>query len=88
MEGSRTSRVLWTLFFALLTGLTLALFTLIEGMIKYLFSLAALFLAVKYFKRGDTLGYRIFYIVFALIVFFVFITVMVTYTYMKENYNI
>lgn len=85
MEASRTSKVLWMLLYAVITGFTLALFTLIDGMIKYLFSLAGLFLVIKYFKRGDTMSYRIMYIVFSIVFFFLVVTLFVMYSYMKQN---
>lgn len=88
MEGSRTSKVLWTLFYAVLTGVSLALFTLIDGMIKYLFSLAGLYLVIRYFKRGETIGFKIAYILLTIVFFFIFIVTIVTYTYMKENYGL
>lgn len=87
MEGSRASKILWLLLYAVLTGIAVALFSMIDGMIKYFFSLAGLYLIIKYFKRGDTIAYRISYILLSLVVYFLFIVVFVTYTYMKENYS-
>lgn len=88
MEASRTSKVLWMLLYSVVTGITLALFTIIDGMIKYLFSLAALYFVIKFFKRSDSLWYRIGFVLLTLLVFFIFIVVLVMYTFMKENYGV
>lgn len=75
----------WVLLFALSAGICLALFTQIEDFVKYLFSLLALFIGFRFFRRFETIGMRVLFIALAL--FFCFLTILcfAVYQFAQQN---
>ncbi|RJE90550.1 hypothetical protein D3P07_00095 [Paenibacillus sp. 1011MAR3C5] len=82
-ETVKTSLVV--MFYSLLTGICMALFTQIEGFVKFLFSLLALYIGIRYFRRFETVGMRVLYIVLALVFTFITILSFVVYTFQQQN---
>lgn len=75
----------WVVGYTFLAGLMLALFTQIEEMYRYLFSLLALYLGIRFFRRYETLGLRITFFVLG-VVFFLLITVIIAaIIYIKDH---
>ncbi|MFF2887964.1 hypothetical protein [Paenibacillus sp. NPDC057967] len=82
-ETVKTSLVV--MFYSLLTGICMALFTQIDGFVKFLFSLLALYIGIRYFRRFETVGMRVLYIVLALVFTFITILSFVVYTFQQQN---
>jgi len=62
---------LWLIGFAIVTGTLLALYTVISGFVKFVFSLLALYLGIRFFRKFDSIAMRIIYIVCAILFFFI-----------------
>ncbi|MCR8656123.1 hypothetical protein [Paenibacillus endoradicis] len=69
----------WVILYAMMAGGTLSLFTTISSFIKYLFSLLAVYIGVRFFRRFETIGLRITFIVLAIIMFFIGVFITVVY---------
>lgn len=82
-EKIKTSLVV--MFYSLLAGICMALFTQIEGFVKFIFSLLALYIGVRYFRRFETVGMRVLFIVLTLVFTFITILSIVVYTFQLEN---
>jgi len=82
-ETVKTSLVV--MFYSLLTGICMALFTQIEGFVKFLFSLLALYIGIRYFRRFETVGMRVLYIVLALVFTFLTILSIVVYMFQQQH---
>ncbi|RJX40998.1 hypothetical protein D3P09_03000 [Paenibacillus pinisoli] len=82
-ETVKTSLVV--MFYSLLTGICMALFTQIEGFVKFLFSLLALYIGIRYFRRFETVGMRVLYIVLALVFTFLTIFSIVVYMFQQQH---
>ncbi len=54
--NSRLATVLWVVFYALLAGGSLVLYTLIASFIKYIFSLVTLYIGIRFFRKFETIG--------------------------------
>lgn len=76
---------LWVLFYAALAGASLALFSLIPSMIKYIFSLLAIYIGIRFFRRFETIGLRITFIVLAIILYFLFVIIATMIQYIKDH---
>lgn len=79
----RTS--LWVILYALMAGVSLALFANIPDLIKYVFSLLALYLGIRFFRRFETVGLRVTFIVLAIVFYFITAFIFAFYTYLKDN---
>lgn len=83
-DNSKWKTVLWIALYSIVIGTLLSVFVQIESMIRYVFSLLALYLIVRFFKRFETWGPRIAFIVCSLVVFFLAAIIFVAYTLMQE----
>ncbi|MGG4141960.1 hypothetical protein ABEW34_02420 [Paenibacillus algorifonticola] len=84
-ETSRGKTWLWVLLFALGIGLLLAAFSIVTVMIKYVFSLLALYLIFQFFKRVEKLWARIMVIVLGLLFYFLAVLVYTAIQFINEN---
>lgn len=85
VESSRASQILWAIWYAFLAGLSLALFSSLDSMIKYIFSLLTVYIGIRYFRRSETTGMRIFFVVLAVILYFLITIIMATIVYIMNN---
>ncbi|MFD0587909.1 hypothetical protein ACFQZE_07825 [Paenibacillus sp. GCM10027627] len=69
-ETVKTSLIV--MLFSLAAGSSLALFLVIEDFFRYVFSLLTLYMGIRFFRRYETVGKRILFIV--LTVFFCALT--------------
>jgi len=60
-------KTFWIMLFGLLAGLSLFIFSQIDSLFKYAFSLLALYLGYLFFKKYEQLGLRITFIVVAIV---------------------
>ncbi|KRE39779.1 hypothetical protein [Paenibacillus sp. Soil522] len=74
--NERLKTTFWLLGYTVLAGLMLAIFSMITEFYRYLFSLLALYIGIRFFRRFETLGLRITFFVLS-IVFYLLITVIV-----------
>lgn len=65
-------RIVWLLAYSLACAILLTLFSNIQDMFKYVFSLGALFLGIRFFRQFEELRYRIWFFVIAVFFYFVF----------------
>jgi hypothetical protein len=85
MMNERLKTAFWLLGYTFLAGLMLAVFSMITEIYRYLFSLLALYIGIRFFRRFETLGLRITFFVLS-IVFYLLITVIVAAViYMRDN---
>jgi len=83
--NERLKTAFWLLGYTFLAGLMLAVFSMITEIYRYLFSLLALYIGIRFFRRFETLGLRITFFVLS-IVFYLLITVIVAAViYMRDN---
>lgn len=77
--------VFWVLLYALLAGGSLALFSLIPSFIKYIFSLLAVYIGIRFFRRFETIGLRITFIVLGLVMYFLIIIIITAVQFVMGN---
>lgn len=83
--NERLKTTFWLLCYTVLAGLMLAAFSMITEFYRYLFSLLALYIGIRFFRRFETLGLRITFFVLS-IVFYLLITVIVAAViYFRDN---
>ncbi|MEV5024873.1 hypothetical protein [Paenibacillus sp. LPE1-1-1.1] len=75
--NERLKTTFWLLAYTFSAGLMLTIFSLIEDFYRYLFSLLALYIGIRFFRRFETLGFRITFFVLS-IVFYLLIAVIVS----------
>ncbi|WP_424765851.1 hypothetical protein [Paenibacillus sp. sgz302251] len=83
--NERLKTTLWLLGYTFLAGAMLAMFSLIEGMIKYLFSLLALYIGIRFFRRFDTLGIRISFFVLGIVFYLLIALTIAAVLYIRDN---
>jgi hypothetical protein len=76
---------MWVLWYAVLAGASLALFSLIPSLIKYIFSLLTIYIGIRFFRRFETLGLRITFIVLSIVLYFVFVVITTLIQYIIDN---
>lgn len=82
-DSVRTS--LWVILYAFMAGVSLSLFAQIGDFIKYVFSLLAIYIGIRFFRRFDTIGLRITFIGLAIVFYFLAAICFAMYTYIQEN---
>ncbi|MCS7459463.1 hypothetical protein N0M98_04860 [Paenibacillus doosanensis] len=69
--------------YSIVCALLLALFSHIEDLFKYIFSLGALFTGIQFFKRHEGRGMRIAFVVTTIVLYFLFAVIYAFYLAMK-----
>lgn len=83
--NDRLKTTFWLLLYSFGAGLMLACFSMISDFYRYLFSLLALYIGIRFFRRFETLGMRITFFVVS-IVFYLFIAVVsAAVIYIRDN---
>jgi hypothetical protein len=57
----------------------LSLFSQIQDLLKYLFSLGALYIGVQFFKRHEERGMRIFFVIATIVLYFIIAVIYAMY---------
>lgn len=83
--NERLKTTFWLLGYAFLAGLMLAIFSMITGLTRYLFSLLALYIGIRFFRRFETLGLRITFIVLAIVFYLLLAIVIAAVNYIRDN---
>ncbi|MNI02530.1 hypothetical protein D3C73_554070 [compost metagenome] len=60
-------RIIWLLLYSLACGILLSLYINIQDLIKFAFSLGALFLGIRFFRSNESLGMRIGFILTSIV---------------------
>lgn len=68
-------KVLIVLLYSLICGALLAVYTQIQGMLKYIFSIGAIIVGVRFFKNYESLAMRISMILMSIVMFFVVVLI-------------
>ncbi len=76
---------LWIILYALVAGSLLFAFSQIQGFIKYLFSLLAIYVGIRFFRRYEKLSLRITFIVVAIVFYFMGAFIMAMYLFIQDN---
>jgi hypothetical protein len=75
-------RIVWLLTYGILCGVLLTLYTNIHDMSKFLFSLGALYAGIRFFRRFEQTGLRVWFIVLSVLLYFIFSLGFALYTQM------
>lgn len=78
-------RFLTVLGFSILCAGMLTLFSQIQDLLKYLFSLGALFTGIQFFKRYESRGMRIAFVVTTIVLYFLFAVAYAVYITIKSG---
>ncbi|WP_426447223.1 hypothetical protein ACP26L_24575 [Paenibacillus sp. S-38] len=65
-------RVLKIIGFSLVCAALLFLFAMIQDVVKYLFSLGALYIGIQFFKRNEERGPRIAFVLTTILFYFIY----------------
>ncbi|MFC6331252.1 hypothetical protein ACFP56_01340 [Paenibacillus septentrionalis] len=79
------STVFWVLLYAVMAGGSLALFSLITAFVKYLFSLLAIYIGIRFFRRYETIGLRITFIALAIVMYFLIVVIIASIQFIVDN---
>jgi uncharacterized membrane protein YjjP (DUF1212 family) len=77
--SERYLRFLTILGYSLLCAVLLSLFSQIQDLLKYLFSLGALYMGVQFFKRYEEMGMRIAFVISTIVLYFLIAIVYAMY---------
>ncbi|TVY08751.1 hypothetical protein [Paenibacillus cremeus] len=78
-------RTLVVIGFSLLCAGMLTLFSQIQDLLKYLFSLGALYVGIQFFKRYETRSMRIAFVVTTVLFYFIFAVFYAIYLTMQQQ---
>jgi hypothetical protein len=71
-EEQAVMRIVWLLVYCILCGILLTLYSNIHDMSKFIFSLGAIYAGIRFFRRYESKGMRIWFIVLSVILYLVF----------------
>ncbi len=71
--------------YSILCALLLCLFSQIDDLLKYIFSLGALITGVQFFKRHDGRGMRIAFVASTIVLYFIFAVIYAFYVAVKTG---
>ncbi|NIK75712.1 putative membrane protein [Paenibacillus castaneae] len=83
--NDRLKTALWVVAYAFVVGLLLTIFAQMTEFYRYLFSLLALYIGIRYFRRFETLGLRITFFALAIVFYLLTTVVMAIFIYVREN---
>jgi hypothetical protein len=74
----------WLIGYTFLAGLMLALFSMLTEVYRYLFSLLALYIGIRFFRRFETIGLRITFFVLAIVFYLLIAVVAAAFIFLKD----
>lgn len=83
--NERLKTTFWLLGYTFLAGLMLTVFSLIEDFYRYLFSLLALYIGIRFFRRFETLGLRITFFVLSIIFYLLLAIVVSAFIFLRDH---
>jgi hypothetical protein len=78
-------RTLAVIGFSVLCAALLCLFSQIQDLLKYIFSLGALYVGIQFFKRYESRGMRIAFVVTTVLFYFIFAVFYAVYLAAKQQ---
>ena len=72
-------RILWLLMYSLLCAVLLTCFSTIQDFVKYIFSLGALYVGMRFFRRFEQISFRVWFIVISVFFYFLFSLIVALY---------
>ncbi|MNY53913.1 hypothetical protein D3C86_1897160 [compost metagenome] len=72
-------RFLWLLMYSLLCAVLLTCFSTIQDFVKYIFSLGALYVGMRFFRRFEQISFRVWFIVISVFFYFLFSLIVALY---------
>jgi len=88
-EGTSRARTgLWIVLYSMAVGLLLVLFTSIAIIVRYVFSLGAIFIGIRFFSKFDKLSHRIWFIGLSIFFFIVFTVLSVIFLIMSGRIDL
>lgn len=76
-------KTLWVLLYSAACGLLLMIYSQFQDILKYLFSLGAVILGIRFFRRFETRGMRISFILLGVFFYFLFAVIYTFVAYIK-----
>jgi len=83
--NSRLSNVLWVVLYVMLAGGSLVIYTLIDSVLKYIFSLIALYIGIRFFRRFETIGVRVAFFILSVLFYFIVLLGYNIFDYINSN---
>jgi len=83
--NERLKTAFWMLGYTFLAGLMLAIFSSMTEIYRYLFSLLALYIGIRFFRRFETIGLRITFFVLSIVFYLIIAVVVAAYVFLKDN---
>ncbi len=77
--------MLWVLLYSFLAGFSLSIFAQMDAVVRYIFSLLALYIGIRFFRRFETIGMRVLFVVLAIVFYFVSAIGFSFYFYMQDH---
>ncbi|OBZ16801.1 MULTISPECIES: hypothetical protein [Bacillales] len=75
----------WLIGYTFLAGLMLALFSMLTEVYRYLFSLLALYIGIRFFRRFETVGLRIAFFVLAIVFYLLIAVVAAAFVFLRDH---
>ncbi|ALS27477.1 hypothetical protein ABEV74_00640 [Paenibacillus cisolokensis] len=85
LEESKWKTFAYIALYSIVCGSLLAMFALTANLMRYVFSLLALYLGIRFFRRYERLAPRIWFIVLAIFWYFGSTIVIAMIAYIREN---
>lgn len=83
--NERVKTTLWLIGYTFLAGLLLAIFSMLTEIYKYVFSLLALYIGIRFFRRFESLGLRIAFFALAIFFYLVIAVLVQAVIYLGDN---
>ncbi|CAG7622967.1 hypothetical protein ACFQI7_04690 [Paenibacillus allorhizosphaerae] len=76
----------WTVIgYSVICAALLLLFSQIQDLLKYVFSLGALYLGIYFFRRHESRGMRIAFVATTVVLYFIFTVMYAMYLFVKQH---
>ncbi|TXK85689.1 hypothetical protein FU659_01835 [Paenibacillus sp. N3.4] len=72
--------ILWLFVYSILCAILLTCYANIHDLSKFIFSIAALYAGIRFFRRFEQLSFRVWFIVLSVLLYFIFSLAFALYT--------
>ncbi|WP_028611114.1 hypothetical protein [Paenibacillus harenae] len=83
--NERLKTTLWVIGYTLLAGSCLAIFSVLTEIYRYIFSLLAIYIGIRFFRRFETLGLRIAFFALGIFFYFLVAVIIAMVLYLRDN---
>ena len=74
----------WVLLYSFMAGICLAIFMQLPGFEKYLFSLLTIYIGFRFFRRFETIGKRILFVVLSVVISLITVVSITAYLFIQN----